>query len=66
MYVVVPAPDTSAHHERNPNHYSVLPHSSWVHLFERTGFVVDRSIALDFAVACGPDVYWSFLLRASC
>ena len=65
VYVEVPAPDTSAHHVRNPNHYSVLPHSSWMSLLARTGFVVERSNTLDFRVACGPDGYWSFLARAS-
>jgi SAM-dependent methyltransferase len=64
IYVEVPAPDTSAHHETNLNHYSVLPLSSWLSLFARAGFVVERSIALDFTVPCGPDLYWSFLLKA--
>src|SRR3954471_21710926 len=32
VYVEVPAPDTSAHHERNPNHYSILSASSWMAL----------------------------------
>jgi SAM-dependent methyltransferase len=63
VYVEVPAPDTSAHHETNPNHYSVLPHSSWMHLFARAGFAVERNVAINFTVPCGPDVYWSFLLR---
>jgi len=63
IYIEVPAPDTSAHHELNPNHYSVLPISSWTHLFERTGLTIERSVALNFTVPCGPDSYWSFLLR---
>jgi hypothetical protein len=63
-YVEVPAPDTSAHHEANPNHYSVLPHSSWMHLFARAGFAVERCNAINFTVPCGPDLYWSFLLRS--
>jgi SAM-dependent methyltransferase len=63
VYVEVPAPDTSAHHETNPNHYSVLPLSAWVSLFTRSGFLVERSVALEFTAPCGPDLYWSFLLR---
>jgi SAM-dependent methyltransferase len=63
VYVEVPAPDTSAHHETNPNHYSVLPHSSWLHLFARAGFTVEDSRSINFNVPCGPDLYWSFLLR---
>jgi SAM-dependent methyltransferase len=63
VYVEVPAPDTSANHQRNPNHYSVLPMSSWLNLFGRAGFVVERANELRFNVRCGPDVYWSSLLR---
>jgi len=63
VYIEVPAPDTSAHHEANPNHYSVLPMSSWLNLFGRAGFVVVRNVVFNFTVPCGPDTYWSFLLR---
>src|SRR5206468_3519217 len=62
-YVEVPAPETSAHHEANPNHYSVFTHAVWLSLFRRTGFTVERSTDLSFAVPCGPDMYWAFLLR---
>ena len=63
VYVEVPAPDTSPHHEANPNHYSVLGHSSWMSLFARAGFAASRCLAINFEVPCGPDIYWSFLLR---
>jgi Methylase involved in ubiquinone/menaquinone biosynthesis len=63
VYVEVPAPDTSAHHQRNPNHYSVLPMSSWLSLFARAGFTVEHANELRFTVRCGPDIYWSSLLR---
>ena len=63
IYVEVPAPDTTAHHETNPNHYSVLPFSAWLSLFPRAGLALDRSVKLEFTVPCGPDMYWSFLLR---
>lgn len=63
VYIEVPAPDTSAHHETNPNHYSVLPASSWLNLFSRAGLAVERSLEINFTVPCGPDTYWSFLLR---
>jgi len=65
IYIEVPAPDTSAHHETNPNHYSVLPLSVWHSLFPRAGLALERSVQLEFTVPCGPDVYWSFLLRAA-
>ena len=65
VYIEVPAPDTSAHHENNPNHYSVFPASSWLALFSRVGFALERSIAINFTMPCGPDTYWSYLLRRS-
>jgi len=64
VYVETPAPDTSAHHERNPNHYSVLPRSAWMELFRRTDFVLENHKTLNFEVPCGPDQYWAFLLRS--
>lgn len=63
VYVEVPAPDTSAHHEQNQNHYSVLPKSSWLQLMKRAGFTALNAIDLRFEVPCGPDMYWAFLLR---
>jgi SAM-dependent methyltransferase len=63
IYIEVPAPDTSAHHEQNKNHYSVLPKSSWLHLMSRSDLNVVNSIDLNFNVPCGPDTYWAFLLR---
>ncbi len=63
VYVEVPAPDTSAHHEANSNHYSVLPKSAWLNLFARAGFSLERNIQHAFEAMCGPDVYWGFLLR---
>jgi SAM-dependent methyltransferase len=63
IYVEVPAPDTSAHHEANPNHYSVFSRSAWLSLSHKAGFVVERSVELSFTVPCGPDMYWAFLLR---
>ena len=65
VYVEVPAPDTSAHHERNVNHYSVFGHSAWMSLFPRVGFTVLRSVAIKCNLPCGEDVYWSFLLHRS-
>ena len=63
VYVEVPAPDTSAHHETNHNHYSVLPLSLWVQLFQRSKFFVKTCQEVHFEALCGPDVYWSFLLH---
>ncbi len=63
IYVEVPAADTSAHHERGPNHYSILPWTSWVNLFTRAGCTIERTDKIGFTALCGPDMYWSFFLR---
>lgn len=63
VYVEVPAPDTAAHHEANPNHYSCLPQSAWLSLFQRTGFAVASRVEHAFETLAGPDSYWGFLLR---
>ncbi|MEO5330570.1 MAG: class I SAM-dependent methyltransferase [Magnetococcus sp. YQC-5] len=63
VYVEIPAPDTSAHHEMNQNHYSVLPFSLWEKLFAISGFAILDHFVLDFTANCGPDTYWSFLLQ---
>lgn len=62
-YVEVPAPDTSARHQENANHYSVFGHSAWMSLFARAGFQIARNQTINFELPCGPDTYWSFLLR---
>jgi len=62
-YVEVPAPDTAAHHEANPNHYSCLPRSAWRSLFQRAGFALESEMEHAFEAQCGPDAYWGFLLR---
>jgi SAM-dependent methyltransferase len=63
VYVEVPAPETSAHHETNANHYSVFPSACWLQLFSRARLLVQSSLELSFAVPCGPDRYLSYLLR---
>jgi len=62
LYVEVPAPSTSAFHEKNPNHYSCFTAAVWVSLFEKSGFMIKEAINLDFVVPCGPDTYHSFWL----
>jgi SAM-dependent methyltransferase len=62
-YVEVPAPDTASQHQTNPNHYSVLPASSWRHLFVKSGFTVEEAKDLNLPLTIGPDVYWSYQLR---
>ncbi|GEM_PF-2386971 len=60
LYLEVPAPETSCHHERNPNHYSVLTKSGWRSLLERSGFRIQADVDYSFEVIAGPDLYWGF------
>ncbi len=62
-YVEVPAPDTDAHHENNPNHYSVLTLSSWKSLFERVHLDIERSFEYNFKSQIGKDLYYGFILK---
>ena len=63
LYAEVPAPDTSANHQQNKNHYSCLTKSSWTSLFERVGFRVLESLDLQVRLQCGPDTWFSFYLE---
>ena len=63
FYVEVPAPDTSANHQTNRNHYSCLTRSSWKSLFERTGLRIIESFDIEVPLQCGPDVWYSFYLE---
>lgn len=60
LYLEVPAPETSCHHERNPNHYSVLNMGSWMSLLERCGFAILEDAHFRFTTGMGPDEYWGF------
>lgn len=61
LYVEVPAPDTSANHQRNPNHYSVLGKDMWLELIMRAGFAPICDFDVAFNAHYGDDVYWSFI-----
>lgn len=63
LYLEVPAPDTSCHHERNPNHYSVLGKSAWESLIEASGFEIVLATSYQFEVVVGADEYWGFYCR---
>ncbi len=63
-YVELPAFDTPAHHEHNPQIPSVLPLPLWQSYFARLGFAVERNSALAFPTANGvSDAHWSFLVK---
>jgi SAM-dependent methyltransferase len=40
VYIEVPAPDCVRGHEANPNHYSILGHTMWIHLFIKANFKI--------------------------
>ena len=63
LYVEVPAPNTSAHHENNPNHYSVFTACVWSSLFSKAGFKIIESLDISLQVPCGPDIYHAFFLE---
>jgi SAM-dependent methyltransferase len=65
LYLEVPAPETSCHHETNPNHYSVLGRGSWVSLLNRCGFNVNDDVNFGFTTPMGPDEYWGFICTKS-
>lgn len=61
LYLEVPAPETSCHHELNPNHYSVLGRGVWLALLGRSGFKVLDEARYSFTSGMGPDEYWGFV-----
>jgi SAM-dependent methyltransferase len=63
LYLEVPAPETSCHHERNPNHYSVLNMGAWASLLERCGFSILEDAHFRFTTGMGPDEYWGFVCK---
>ncbi len=65
LYIEVPAPDTVAHHENNPNHYSVLSKSMWTSLISRSGFTVMDVATFNIQLVIGPDEYWGFICKSN-
>lgn len=63
LYIEVPAPDTAAHHETNPNHYSVLTKSMWSSLITRSGFSIVDAGTLNLQLTIGNDEYWAFMCK---
>lgn len=62
IYIEVPAPSTSAHHEKNRNHYSCFTAPVWAAIFEKANLEIIAAYDHNFVVPCGPDTYHSFLL----
>lgn len=65
LYLEVPAPETSCHHETNPNHYSVFGRVAWASLLGRCGLTVLEEAKYAFTTSMGPDEYWGFVCSKS-
>lgn len=63
LYLEVPAPDTSAVHESNPNHYSVMGAQMWLQLMRRAGFGISQGHGLTLQLTGGTDMYLYFIAR---
>ncbi len=63
IYVEVAAPETSAHHENDPNRYSALAKNAWMNLFARINCTVEKGWVINFNMSTGADAFWSFILR---
>ncbi len=64
IYIEVPAPDTDAKHQSNPNHYSVLTKSSWESLIARFGFEQLEFTKIPISMANDEtDEFYSFFYR---
>lgn len=63
LYVEVPAPDTSCHHESNQNHYSVMGLEMWKNLIFRAGFELLEIREINLTTGAGPDVYFSIIAK---
>ncbi len=63
LYAEMPAPDTAAAHQTNPNHFAVLPRSAWYELITRAGFQVIGECSATFGIPAGTDEYFMFAAR---
>jgi SAM-dependent methyltransferase len=63
LYIEVPMPGTSCHHEENRNHYSVLTDSMWQSLIGKAGFEIVEAKMFALSTPAGPDEYRSYLCR---
>jgi SAM-dependent methyltransferase len=63
LYLEVPGAETTYKHELNVNHYSMLSHTMWLSLLERSGFTTAEAQRYDLKGEEGPDEYWAFFGR---
>lgn len=62
LYVEVPAPETAARHELNPNHYSCFTKDVWYSLFMKSDLKVLDAYDIKFKIPLGDDCYHCFYL----
>lgn len=60
LYLEVPGAETSCKHELNRNHYSILSHTMWCSLMERSGFTITEEQTYFLKNEQGSDEYWAF------
>lgn len=64
LYAECPSHETSAGHEANVNHYSVMGWRMWLELLLRSGFHLEEARQFPFEIPnLGPDLYLSFICR---
>lgn len=59
LYLETPAHDTFCRHEKNPNHFSVLPFMGWAKLVNDAGFTPLEGAIIPLATPVGTDAYFS-------
>lgn len=60
LYLEVPGAETACRHELNVNHYSILSHTMWLSLLERSGFTISEAQKYFLKNEEGSDIYWAF------
>ncbi len=63
LYIEVPLPSTCAHHEQNPNHYSVFNVDSWKAIFAKSNYSILGESVLPIDLTIGQDKYWGCMLE---
>jgi SAM-dependent methyltransferase len=63
LYLQTALADSPCNHQKNKNHWSVLPKSMWEQLIVRAGFVIEDAIEIKFRAPVGEDVYYGWACR---
>jgi len=63
LYLEIPLPETDAHHETNPNHYSCLTELGWVNIIRSSGWEIVTARAIPLKLVCGDDAYIFYVCK---